>query len=52
MVMQTPGQEHTQPGLKDIEEMIDSVLKKRVDQLIRKCDQSVSKADQGNKRMD
>ena len=52
MVMQTPGQEHTQPGLKDIEEMMDSVLKKRVDQLIRKCDQTVSKADQGNKKMD
>ena len=52
MVMQTPAQEVLRPGLKDIEETMESLLKKRADQIVRKCDQSVSKADQSNKKMD
>ena len=54
MVMQTPHEEttNTQPALKDIEETMDIVLKKRNDQLDKKYDKAISKSEQGNKKMD
>lgn len=52
MMMQTPAQDTIQPGLKDIEEVVDSLMKKQLDVLVKKCDQAVSKSEQGSKKID
>ena len=52
MVMRTPVLEQVQPGLKDIEQMVDGIVKKRTEQLMKKCDQSISKSDQSGKKID
>ena len=54
MVMQTPQQESspTIPSYKDIEQIVETAMKKRTGQLEKKYDQSFSKQDQGIKKMD
>ena len=53
MVMQTPSiEQNTNSDTKYIENIIDSMLKKRVDPLVKKCDQSVTKTEQGNKKIE
>ena len=52
MVMQTPVSSVTQPDIKDIEKAVNRSLKKEVEVLVKKCDQSVSKSEHGNKKID
>ena len=54
MIMQTPHEEqiNVRPALKDIEESLETVLKKRCDNLDKKYDKSISKSDQGIKKID
>ena len=55
MVMQTPYHEPSTtacPPLKEVEATIDSIVKKRTENLEKRCDQSIAKSEQGNKKLD
>ena len=54
MIMQTPHQlpKNPQPALKDIEDIMDAVMKKRAEHIDKKYDKSISKTDQGLKKID
>ena len=52
MVMQTPIHDGSSPALRDFTEIVESTINKHVIQLVKKCDQSISKTDYGNKKID